>query len=294
MADQLKLGLALGGGGARGLAHIGVLKVLEEEGLRVSAIAGTSMGGLIGAYYAAGIPLDQIARLANHGNTKDVLRHLFDITLSPRGFLKGDLVERTFRQALGEKANFQDLNIPLALPTTDLRTGQEVVLDWGPLVPALRATCAVPGVFLPVDYKNMSLADGGLLNNLPVDVVKGMDVDVVMAINVLPDFDRNQAGRAPRVTGLRPRNIPPTLREQIHVNMIMISALTAQKLAQCPPDILLRPLISDRVGLFAGYDRTGETIEAGATAARLQVPKLRQLLGLAPPGRKKRRPAPVG
>ena len=273
-----KLGLALGGGGARGLASIGVLRVFEEAGLEISAIAGTSMGGLVGAFYGAGISLQKIATLTNHGGPIQFLRHLFDLTLSSRGFLKGEQIRATFSQALGQKTHFHHLSLPLRLVAVDLRSGREVVLQSGLLVEALRATCAVPGVLLPVDYEDMSLVDGGILNNVPADVVRDMGMDVVVAVNVLPDFSRNEAGQEPRVRGLRQRRIPPHIREQIHVQMIMLSALTAQRLALARPDIVLQPDISERVGLFVGYDRAHETIEAGAAAARACLDDVRARL----------------
>lgn len=252
--------------------------MLEEAGIEVSAIAGTSMGGLVGAFYGAGIDLEKIATLTNHGGPRQFLRHLFDLTISARGFLRGEQIRASFSQALGNTTHFHHLSIPLALVAADLRSGRQVVLKSGPLVEALRATCAVPGVFLPIDYQDMALVDGGILNNVPADVAREMGVDVVLAVNVLPDFSQNQAGLEPLVRGLRQRGIPANIREQIHVQMIMLSAMTADRLAQARPDILLQPEISERVGLFVGYERSKETIEAGARAARQRLDDLRRCL----------------
>lgn len=282
MAAQKKLGLALGGGGARGLAHLGVLRVLERVGVEISFIAGTSMGGLVGAFYAAGIPLRQIATIANHGGPRQMLGHLLDLTWSAKGFLRGERVSESFAKALGRKTHFHDLSLPVAFPAVDLRSGQEVLLDSGPLVPALRATCAVPGVFLPVDHLGMSLVDGGILNNVPADVARRMGAEVVLAINVLPDFSQNELGQNPEVRGLRQRRIPSAIREQLHVQMIMLSALTAHKLERAEPDLTLIPEISEQVGLFVGYGQAKETIEAGARAMEAHLPELLERLGLEP------------
>lgn len=281
MAARKKLGLALGGGGARALANIGVLQVLQKAQVEISLIAGTSMGGYVGALFAAGIPIERIAALARATGPGPVefIRHLFDLTVSPRGFLRGERIRQAFAEALGNRhTTFSQLNLPLALMAADLRSGREVVLDSGSLVDALRATCSVPGVFLPVEHGDTTLVDGGILNNVPADVARDMGAEVVLAVNVLPDFTRNRPGLEPEVRGLRQMGIPAAIREQIHVQMIMLSSITERKLAESKPDILLYPEISERVGLFAGYNLADQTIEAGARAAEAQLDRLLELL----------------
>jgi NTE family protein len=282
MPTKKKLGLALGGGGARGLAHIGVLRVLERAGIEVDLIAGTSMGGLVGALYAAGKPLDKMARLVNHGGPVQVIQHLFDLTVSPRGFLRGERIGRAFSRALGPRfTEFRQLSKPLGLVAVDLRSGQEVVLAEGDLVEALRATCAVPGVFLPVERGDATLVDGGILNNVPADVARDLGADVVLAVDVLPDFSNNSPGQEPLVRGLRQQNIPATIREQMHVQMIMLSAITSQRLAQAEPDLTINPIISERVGLFTGYNLAEDSIRAGEQAMIEKLPELLRLLGIS-------------
>ncbi len=274
-----KLGLALGGGGARGLAHLGVLQVLEEAGISVQAISGTSMGGFIGALYAAGIPLKRIEELALSVGPPQLWRHLFDLTVSPHGFFRGQQIERAFARALGnEHTRFSQLNIPFAVVAADLRSGREMVIKQGSLVRALRATCSVPGVFIPVEYDQASLVDGGILNNVPVDVARDLGAEVVLAVDVLPDFSQNQVGQSPVVRGLRQEGIPAAIREQVHVQMIMLSAITAQRLKADPPDLLLQPEISERVGLFMGYEMAKETILAGRRVAEARIDELRGLV----------------
>lgn len=270
-----KIGLALGGGGARGIAHLGVLEVLEEANIEVCAIAGTSMGGFIGALYAAGIPLPRIKELTLAIGPPKIWHHLFDLTVSPHGFFRGQQMEVAFARALGnEHTSFSQLNVPFAVVAADLRTGREMVLKRGSLVRALRATCSVPGVFIPVEYFDATLVDGGILNNVPVDVARELGAETVLAVDVLPDFTRNQIGRPPVVRGLRQEGIPAAIREQVHVQMIMLSAITAQRLAQDKPDLLVRPEISERVGLFMGYELAEETILAGRRAMEAQLEHL--------------------
>lgn len=276
-----KLGLALGGGGARGMAHIGVLHVLERFGIEVDVIAGTSMGGLVGALYAAGKPLDTMAQLVNHGGPKEMFQQLLDLTVSAQGFFRGERVRKAFAQALGpDFTEFSHLKKPLGLVAADLRSGQEVVLTEGDLVEALRATCAVPGVFLPVDRDHLTLVDGGILNNVPADVARALGADVVLAVDVLPDFSHNNPGQEPLVRGLRQHRVPATIREQMHVQMIMLSAITSQRLSAAKPDLILNPVISERVGLFTGYHLAKEIIRAGEEAMEKQLPELCRLLGV--------------
>jgi NTE family protein len=279
MTEQKRLGLALGGGGARGLANIGVLRGLKNAGIKVSAIAGTSMGGLVGALFGAGRPLDEMVQLASQGGSAEMLHHLFDLTVSPNGFLRGDRIRKSFARALGPRfKEFSDLEIPLALVAADLRSGQEVVMTQGDLVEALRATCSVPGVFLPVEYGDTTLVDGGILNNVPADVARSLGVDIVLAVNVLPDFSSNTPGTLPLVRGLRQQRIPATVREQMHVQMIMLSAITKKRLEEAAPEIILNPVISERVGLFVGYDLAQDTVVAGEQALEEQFDTLLELL----------------
>ena len=163
-----KVGLVLGGGGARGLAHIGVLKVLEQEKVPIDLLAGTSMGGLIGALYAAGISPADMEKEAMQRGRKRSLARLLDLQPSPAGLVKGGRISEELAMHLGPGLNFRDLPMPLALVAVDLRSGQEVVLQEGRVIEAVRATISLPGFFVPVDLDGHLLVDGGVLNNVPV------------------------------------------------------------------------------------------------------------------------------
>jgi NTE family protein len=161
-----KLGLALGGGGARGLAHIGILKVLENAGIQPDLLVGTSMGGMIAAMYAAGVsPADMEAEALRRCSTRQIVK-LVDINPSVRGLMKGVRIYNLLADTLGPDLTFADLNLPVAMLAVDVKTGKEVVIREGKVTDAVRATISVPGVFVPFDLPPYRLIDGGVLNNL--------------------------------------------------------------------------------------------------------------------------------
>ena len=273
------LGLALGGGGARGLAHIGVLKVFEREHIPVHFIAGTSMGGIVGATYAAGVPLETITGVALQIRKRMEQLRLLDFKLSGRGLLKGTRLYRQLASLLGEELTFADLKIPLALMAVDILTGREVVLNEGKVVDAIRATMSVPGVFEPVPRGELLLVDGGILNNVPVDVVSQSGVERTIAVDVMPDFPRNRAGQAPIVIAPKTAYLPPAMQEVMNTFLIMISEMTEYRLRACAPDLVLRPEISNQVSLLTGFELAEEVIAAGETAAEAALPEIRRLIG---------------
>ena len=174
-----RLGLALGGGAALGLAHLGVLKVLAEEGIDVSCVAGTSAGSVVGAAFCAGMTWQEIR---DRARTLD-WSHLASFVVPRRGILRLDKMERFIEEDLGVRL-FSDLAIPFAAVATDIVSGREVVFDSGPLALALRASCSVPGVFEPVVDAGRTLVDGGLVNDVPADVARRLGGQVVLAVNL--------------------------------------------------------------------------------------------------------------
>ncbi|NPV43093.1 MAG: patatin-like phospholipase family protein [Firmicutes bacterium] len=174
-----KLGLALGGGAAKGYAHIGVLKVLEKEKIPISFIAGTSIGGLIGALYAAGLNADMLEKLALNIKREQWI----DLTIPRRGLIAGKKIEGIIR-LLTKNKTFDQLNIPLAVTATDLKKGEEVVIKEGNVARAVRATISIPGIFNPVVTEDKILVDGGVLNKVPVDLVREMGADYVIAVDL--------------------------------------------------------------------------------------------------------------
>lgn len=274
-----RLGLVLGGGGARGLAHIGVLRVLEREAIPVACVAGTSMGGLIGALYAAGVAIERVeAEVVRLSRVTEQMR-LVDFELSAAGLsVRGRRIYNMLAELLGEELTFADLRLPLAMVSVDVRTGRPVTLQGGLVIDAVRATISIPGIFTPVDLGDYRLVDGGVLDNVPVDVAQALGATHTVAVDVLPSYSRNQPGVAPVETGLQLAFAPQQFAEIYQVLMIMIAAVTEAQLRQYPPDLLIRPVLSPHVTLLSGFNRADELIAAGETAAVAALPAIHALL----------------
>ena len=274
-----RLGLVLGGGGARGLAHFGVLRVLQREKIPIACIAGTSMGGLVGALFAAGVPAERVEEEVLRLSRVTEQIRLVDVELSAAGLsVRGRRIYNFMADLLGEDLTFADLPLPLAMVAVDIHTGREVILQGGLVIDAVRATISVPGVFMPVDLGDYRLVDGGVLDNVPVDVARGMGATRTIAVDVLPSFSVNVPGRDPVETGLQLAFAPRQLSEVYHVLMIMIAALTESRLRQYPPDLLIRPALSPSITLLSGFNRAEEMIAAGEAATEAALPAIRALL----------------
>jgi NTE family protein len=178
-----RVGLALSGGGARGLAHLGVLEVLETLGIVPSAIAGTSAGSILGAARAAEIP---IARMKSVAETAQWTRLVRPVLPGSGGLFSLAPLDQLLEDVLGPKRRFEDLSIPFACLATDVERDQPVVLRSGPIAPAVRASCSVPGVFAPVEHQGRVLVDGGVMNNLPVRLLREMGAEYVIGVDLIP------------------------------------------------------------------------------------------------------------
>lgn len=248
-----KLGLALGGGAARGLAHIGVLKVLEEEQIVVHFVAGTSAGSLIGSLYCAGLSWMQIKEVAEGIDWRD----LVSPTWPSLGIVNPDKLEKTLNGLL-RRRRFEDLPIPFRAVAVDITTGEEVVLSSGSVATAVRASCSIPGIFEPTELGGRLLVDGGLVNDVPTDVVKTMGADVVIGVDLNAD----------RVTNRRPENVIEVFFRSLNI-LIHNSAQRARRVA----DIMVVP----RLEGFAYHDlgRLDELIVEGERALREQIGKVK-------------------
>jgi len=178
-----KIGLALGGGGAKGLAHIGVIKALEAAGINIDYIAGTSMGALVGGFYAATGDIRALEDFIIHVKRSDIFPIKEIIKRKDGALFKGESIADKLRKEL-KNIKIEELKIPFAALTTDAKNGDEVCLKNGDLVDAIRASTALPIVFAPVAINNQLLIDGGLVNPVPADVVKDMGADYVIAVDV--------------------------------------------------------------------------------------------------------------
>jgi NTE family protein len=275
---QPSIGLVLGGGGARGLAHIGVLRVLEREQIPIACVAGTSIGGLIGAVYAAGMSLDDLTAEVDHISKFTEFLRLMDVNISTQGIsIKGARIYDYIAGLLGARLTFADLQRPLAMVAVDIYTGRQVVIQGGLVSDAVRATISIPGIFTSSQLGDYRLVDGGILNNVPVDVARSMGAQRVIAVDVLPDYSPNHPGQEPIVPPLTPPFLPGSLQELYQMLMVMISTITHHQLKENPPDVLIRPQIPSNVTLLYGFSRAADIIAAGEAAAEAALPQIQRM-----------------
>ena len=215
-----KIGLALGGGGARGLAHIGILKVLQREQIPIDVISGTSMGGIVGAMHAVGKSTEEMEAVAlKHGEISQIFK-LIDLRLLGSGLLGGKRIKKLLVEVLGAETTFADLRIPFAVVAVDYNSGREVVLNDGNLADAVRATMSVPGVFEPVDLGGYKLLDGGVLDNVPVGVARE---------HGRGESDRGGCAAQLPLERARPGTDRATVKDQAHAQSL--SAVVARRIS---------------------------------------------------------------
>ncbi len=281
LTSPRKIGLALSGGGARGLAHIGVLQVLHRAGVPVACLSGTSMGGFIGALYAAGMAPDTMETEALCLSAPRRLVGLIDRSLPRRGLFEGRKVYECMQGYLGD-LTFDDLRIPLTVVAVDLDTGQEVRLDRGRVVDAVRATIAIPGIFTPVERGGQVLVDGGLLNNLPTDVARRMGADTVIAVDVSMKQARPSVFHVWRQRLLRGPYIPNEMANTAEVLYrslrVMRDEMHRRRLIEAPPDLIIEPDIPPDVLPLRGFPRAADIIAAGTRAAEAALPRVLALV----------------
>lgn len=256
-----RLGLAFGGGFARALAHIGVLKVLEEEGIPVDFVAGTSAGAILGAAYCAGMSARDMEVMAATARFRDFAR----MTLSRYGLYASDRMANFCEQVLKIK-NFEDLKIPLAVTATDVHTGDPVVFTKGPLVDPMRASCAYPGMFPPVEMDGRSLIDGMLAYSVPTTPLREMGAEYVIGVYLSAGGPRQPA----------PRHVFDVIRQCFSIAEAKMSNQWKKD-----ADLVVEPDIKGFS--FDCFDRAKELIANGERATRAALPQLRRLLGLPEP-----------
>lgn len=300
-----RVALALGSGAARGWAHIGVIEELQAAGLRIDMVAGTSIGALVGAVFAAG-RLPELREMASRLDWRQMIYYFLDITFPRSGLIDGHKVEE-FVQSHVKFARMENLSVPFRAVATDLLTGCEHVFDKGGVVEAVRASIAIPGMFTPVQMAGKILVDGGLVNPVPVSVARAMGADYVVAVDV------NRFGEDPEaLMPAHPGGVPPDfsaapreMRDQVALILnqvkarlaavdnplgrtvrrwlkaaatpgifdvlgdsirIMETQIADARLKADPPDLLIRP----RLGgvSFMDFHRAEAIMAAGRAAAR--------------------------
>ncbi|MHB1004150.1 MAG: patatin-like phospholipase family protein [Chloroflexota bacterium] len=278
-----RVGLALGGGGARGLAHVGVLKVFEEHGLQVDVIAGTSMGGLVAVAAAGGVTVADMLAIA--GRTR-VMR-LLGRDRTGLALANTDRVGAMIAAAVGV-GRLEDLALPCAVVAADAVTGERVVIDTGSVARAVQATIAIPGVLSPICEGKRILIDGGVVEPVPVKTARALGATVVIAVNVSADPHR------PLRDALGAGVVPPRLVNSLRVlhalgpqRMIDIlvkayeiqgAQLASAQLELDPPAIVIRPNLE---GMTADrFEAAGNIIAAGEAAARAALPEIMRVMGV--------------
>jgi NTE family protein len=248
------IGLALGGGFARGIVHVGVLKVLEQEGIPVRFVAGTSVGALIGAAYCSGVSPAELEEIAARVRFKDLARW----TLSRYGFAT-NLRMITFLKKILKVHTFEELQVPLAVTATDFGSGEGVVFRTGPLVDAVRASCAYPGVFLPVKVNGRLLVDGMLAHSLPTKPARDMGADKVLAVSLRSHW-KNSDG---------PRHIFDVIGQCFSIAQDVNCAQ-----ARSCADLVIEP---DVTGYrYDDFERSAELVRIGEEATRAAIPAIRK------------------
>ena len=270
---QTKVGLALGSGAARGIAHIGVIKALREANIPIDMIAGTSMGSIVGACYAADAQISVLEEIAVTSNLRK-LTGLLDpkFAFIRSGILHGGRVENFLKSIIGD-IDFKDMAIPFSAVATDIKTGNDVIINRGSLIKAVRASISIPGVFVPVNYDGRYLVDGGATNPVPADVARFMGATFVIAVNVLNDpKKRKHLG----LTGDKKSSKPPSMFNTL-IQSIYIMEYGITRTSILKADIIIEPDVSN-IEAYEFYRGT-EAIEAGYKAAAAVIPEIKNLLG---------------
>ena len=284
LLSETRIGLALSSGGARGAAHVGVLKVLEQAGIVPAIIAGTSMGAELGGAYAAGVPVSELEELWRTTSFGRVAKTLLP-TIPWSGWSSGNGLRRFLRELLGDH-QIEELPLQFAAIATNLESGRPATLTQGSLVDAIRASLSVPGLFTPVWFGGQLCIDGGVSNPLPIDTVRELGADFVIAVDVLVEPSEVKLSGLPAVDfrdllkgtqeEIEPRRYAPSVfNVLLQMSTVFQKRLCDARLAQHPPDVLIRPDFSDDPPC---YSRVGCGIEAGEVAAKRALPEILRIL----------------
>ena len=305
---ELKIGIALGSGAARGWAHVGVLQALIEEGIEPDIVCGSSMGALVGAAYIAG-ELETLEKWACSMEWRDIVGFL-DIDLTSGGLIQGKRI-MSFMQTLREDAPIESFQKPFVAIATDLTTGREIWLQQGSIVDAVRASIALPGLFSPVKLNDKWLLDGGLVNPVPVSACRALGADIIIAVNLNGDLVDKRPRTSPAKKS-RDKTLPHHMEvldklfkglptkissslEKIAPDLlvsrnktpgyfdvsagainIMQNQITRSRLAGEPPHIMLTPQIQG-LGILE-FNRAEEAIEEGRKTVERALPLLREYI----------------
>lgn len=288
--SRSSFGVALSGGGASGFIQLGILEVLKKHKIKIDCLSGTSMGALLGVGYSLGMSSEEIIRLCMDFSKKKFIS-ISNLNIFNTSLVKMKVFDKILDSVVGKKT-FKDCKIPISIVTVDLESGKKVVYDSGPLLPVLKATTATPFLMPPVFHENRLLVDGGLIDNVPVDVLKEKcHPKTILGVRI-----RNFSARkdllvdifqhyyAPRFKNFfKPHNFFRRMKENIHLSMdiglrsleIAIDSKSKTLVDVNKPDIMLLPTTDVR---FAEFNRCSEAYQQGIELMEKELPKLRKLL----------------
>ncbi|KRG14147.1 esterase [Virgibacillus soli] len=250
-----KIGLALGSGGARGFAHLGVLKILQEHSIPIDVIAGSSMGALVGCFYAFGHNLEQLIRLSIAFQRN----HYLDFTIPKMGFIEGKRIENLINLFMHGK-NLEELKIPVKVMTTDLQTGEKVEFSKGNIARIVRASIAIPGIFTPVKINGRLLVDGGVVDKIPISTVRKMGADIVLASDVAI------VNKKAEIT-----TVYDVIMQSLDIMQTEIGTVKEGE-----SDLMLRPHVEEFSA--RSFKNIKDIIKRGEEETLRQLPKIKQLI----------------
>jgi len=273
MSERKKVGLALSGGGARGLAHIGVLKVFEKNKIPIDFISGTSMGAFVGAIYSAEPNIKKLE--------KDFLdkpwKTSFDYNFLPsQGLIKGDKIEKWLEKQIND-LEFKDLRIPLFVTAYDLRSKREIIFNKGDVAEAVRASISLPGIFVPVENKGRLLVDGGIVDPIPSEVLTKAGAEVVIAVNVNAVKEKEPiVGEV--ATKMRDSKNIPSILDTVSKSIQREGAVLAEyDLINKKIDLVINVYLED-IGTLE-FDKIKKAIRAGEFAAKRSLDEIKKIIG---------------
>jgi NTE family protein len=247
-----KVALVLGAGAARGFAHIGVIKVLEENSIPVNMVVGTSAGSFVGSLYAAGYDGFQLQKIALDVDKSDIA----DLCIPDNGFIKGDKLE-AFVNRMVKNVPLEKLRLPFYAVATDIQSGQEAVFATGNTGEAVRASCSIPGVFRPATFGGRMYVDGGVVSPIAVDAARARGADLIIAVDISSDLDRS-----------KPQGTIDTILQAVNIMYSKISSIQLPR-----ADVVIRPKVG-KIG-SSDFDKRNEAIMEGEKAAIQAMPKIK-------------------
>jgi NTE family protein len=289
---NVMVGLVLCAGGARGLAHIGVIRVLEREGITVDVVAGSSMGALVAGAWATGRTADELEHIAMQVKSRRAFLKLLNPMFPGAGIIRGMGVYN-FLGSIVDQLTFDDTMIPVKIVASDLNTIEEVVLERGKLIDAIRASISIPGIFRPVLYKGRTLIDGGLANPVPVDVLVRAGVSKIIAVNTFPNAEMMKQYRH----SLAEKRISPSDKNQpmhetgslidtptniVKLYMRFLNAIQSRAAQEscAKADVVISPAVPD--GFWYDFYNPTRYIRRGEEATESVLAQLKELVANRP------------